>query len=226
MKYLLSVVLICTLGSAELADAKVTSLSQEFVVLQSRDLPELAQSAGQSMTLQRFSNGNTYLYLEQRTGARLAIFDVTDPAHVKSVGTVDLQRSSAFDFVRNLSDSTALICFRDNKGAAIVDFQKAKQPKIVVVDALKQAARAELIGNTGLLMAAQPRRDGDVPPLDYQVVDTSDPRSPRLLTTIVQVQQKLYDLTTGATYLLGASGLTVIRQPRVEERHRLEAAAN
>jgi hypothetical protein len=156
----------------------------------------------------------------------LAILDVTDPARIRSVGTVILDSPSAFDFVRDLEDSTALVCFRNNKGAAIVDFRKAKQPALVFVEALRQAAHAEMIGDTGLLMVAQPRQDNDIPVHDFQVVDTSNPHKPQLLVTVMQVQQKLADSATGATYLLGASGLTVIRQPRVEERHRLDAASN
>jgi hypothetical protein len=226
MKFLMVIALAWTLVLTDSADATVVSQSRDLVILQPQDLPELAQFAGQSMALHSFSNGDTYLYVEQSMGAQLAIFDVTDPAHIRPVGTVPIENGSAFDFIRDLNDSTTLICFRNNKGAAIVDFRKPKQPNILVVDSLRQATNAELIGDSGLLMAAQPRRDGDVPVFDYQVVDTSVARKPRLLITVVKVQQRLHDLATGATYLIGEKGLTVIRQPRVEERHRLDLTSN
>lgn len=159
-------------------------------------------------------------------GTRLAVLDVTDPAHIKSVAIVTLDSPSTFDFVRDLDESSTLICFRNNRGAAVMDFRKAKQPSIVAVDALRQAARAESIGYSGLLMAAEPRQDGDIPVFDYQVVDTSDPRKPKLLGTVTRVQKKVTDPATGAMYLIGSGGLTVIRQPRVEERHRLDLTAN
>jgi hypothetical protein len=226
MKYLSLIVLTFTLQWAEVATAKAPAHSQELVVLLPKDLPEAAQSAGESMTLHSFGDGSTFLYVEQSMGTRLAVFDVSDPAHIKSVGTVGLESPSTFDFVRDIDDSATLICFRDNKGAAVMDFKKPKRPSIVRSDELRQAARAEAIGFSGLLMAAEPRRSGDIPVFDYQVVDVSNPQRPKLLATVPQVQKKLTDPATGALYLLGTSGLTVIRQPRVEENHRLAATSN
>jgi hypothetical protein len=46
--------------------AQITSQSKDIVVLLPRDLPEIAQSAGQSMALHALGNGNTYLYIEQQ----------------------------------------------------------------------------------------------------------------------------------------------------------------
>lgn len=48
MKYFLMVLMVFTLNSAILANAKVISQSQELILMQSKDLPEAAQSTGKS----------------------------------------------------------------------------------------------------------------------------------------------------------------------------------
>lgn len=226
MRGILLVALSCIALPAFAARPEVTTQSKEIVVLEPQDLHEASQRAGQSMELHSLGNGSTYLYIERKMGAQLVILDVTDPAHIKTIGSTNLESPSTFDFVRDLDGNTALVCFRDNKGAAIVDFRNAKEPKVVMADALRQAAHTEEIGFTGILMVNEPRRDGDVVARDYQIVDTSDPRNPKLLTTVYQVRMKLTDSATGATYLLGTDGLTVVRLPRVEEQHRRDQSYN
>ena len=223
MKHQVIVALICLAWAGVFARAEIVSQSKEVVILDPRELPEIAQSAGQSIELHRLSNGKTYLYMEQFQLRRLAILDVTEPARIKPVAWVKLDVSAPFDFVRDLDDSTALICLRDNKGAAIVDMRKPSEPTLSMTDALRQAAHTEEIGFTGILMVNEPRRDGDIPARDFQIVDTSDPRRPRLLKTVSQVQKKLNDPETGTVYLVGAEGLTVVRRPQVEEQHKLDA---
>ena len=58
-------------------------------------------------------DGETYLYVVQQNGARLALFDVTDPAEIKPASSVPLNARGAFDFVRYLSGRTELVRFRD-----------------------------------------------------------------------------------------------------------------
>lgn len=70
--------------------AQITSQSKDMVVLLPHDLPEIAQSAGQSMALHALGNGSSYLYIEQQQFGRLAILDVTDPVHLKAVGVARL----------------------------------------------------------------------------------------------------------------------------------------
>jgi hypothetical protein len=63
-------------------------------------------------------------------------------------------------------------------------------------------------------------------PNDYQVVDSSGPRYPKLIATAKQVQKKITDGSTGTIFLLGTDGLTIVRQPKVEEQRRIEAESN
>jgi hypothetical protein len=97
------------------AEAEIHSRSKELVVMEARDLPEQAQTPGNSLFLHSDNAGSTYLYVEQQQGARLSVFDVTDPARIKLVVSTPLATEGAFDFVRPLGDHTELVYFRDNQ---------------------------------------------------------------------------------------------------------------
>jgi hypothetical protein len=64
--------------------------SDEIVLVAPTSLPTLARQSGEAMFLHDTKDGQTLFYVEQRQDAQLAIFDVTDPAHVKSNGSVQL----------------------------------------------------------------------------------------------------------------------------------------
>jgi hypothetical protein len=64
--------------------------SNNIVLVPPTDLPELARQSGDAMLLHETFDGRTFLYIEQNRGARLAIFDVTDPVHIKGEGSVQL----------------------------------------------------------------------------------------------------------------------------------------
>jgi hypothetical protein len=209
--------LICSIASAE-----VSSRSKDIVIEQPKDLPELAQAAGQAMEIRSLGNGSTYLYIEQQPLGRIAILDVTDPAHIKNVGVAQILAPAAFDFVRSLGSSAELISFRDNKGSAILDFRKPKEPTLILPSSLQQATRIDSIGDTGLLLTNVPRLTVESLPRDYQIVDASDPRAPQVLVKVGNVVKRLTNPDTGTTFLLASNGLTVIRQPKVEEAYRTE----
>jgi hypothetical protein len=192
---------------------------KDIVVLQTRDLPEIAQSAGQSMALHTLGNGSTYLYIEQQQFGRLAILDVTDLSHVKAVGVAHLDISAPFDFVRPLGDSAELVCFRGEGGAAVLDLHHPKQPALTSVNGLRHVASTEALGGTGFLLLNNSKNGTELIATDYQILDTSNPNSPRLLATVANVQQKLTSQMIGAVYLLGSDGLTIVRRPRVEEEN-------
>ena len=208
------------------AQAAVNSASKDVIVMQPSDLPESAQVAGQSMRLRSVGNGSSYLYVEQQQLGRLAILDVTDPGRIRAVGFVKFDQSAPYDFVSDLGASAVLVCFRDNKGAAVIDFSKPKEPEIAVTDGLRQAANTQSIGNKAILMVNEPRSNADTTARDYQVVDTSVPLKPTLLITVHRVQETITDPETGATYLLGSDGLTVVRRPEVEGQERANASTN
>src|SRR5260370_11471362 len=79
---------------------EIHSKSQELIVVQPRDLPEVAQMPGNSLFIHSGGSGGTYLYIEQQQGARLLIFDGTEPSKIQLVGAIPLTRPRAFDFVR------------------------------------------------------------------------------------------------------------------------------
>ncbi len=117
-----------TLVTPLLAHAQLRSKSGEIVVMEPRNLPEEAQLGGNSFFLHADNSGTTYLYVEQQQGARLTVFDVTDPSHVKTVASTPLTVSGPFDFVRPLDGHVELIRFRDGKTVGVLDLSEARKP--------------------------------------------------------------------------------------------------
>jgi hypothetical protein len=182
-------------------------------------------TAPERRALHALRNGSTYLYIEQQQFGRLAILDVTDPAHVKGLGVARLDISAPFDFVRPMGDSAELVCFRGNGRPAVLNLQHPKQPTLTSVNGLRHVASTEPLGITGFLLLNSSKQGGELIAADYQILDTSSPNSPRLLATVTNVQQRLTNQMTGAVYLLGSDGLTIVRRPRVEEENDTEAMA-
>jgi LVIVD repeat len=200
--------------------AEIKSHSGNLIVEQPADLPQMAQTPGQAFFLYQAGNGETYLYVEQQNGARLAVFDVTSPAKVKAVSSVAINAGGAFDFVRPLSDQAELIRFRDNQQVAMLDLHKPKSPTLKITNAVEQG-HTESSGETGFLVVSGRYKYVSGVAHDYQVVDNSNPAGPTPLATIKQVKHTIVDGDTGTTYLLGSDGLTVIRRLRVEEDYEI-----
>ena len=72
------------------------------IVVPPTALPSLARRAGEAMFLHDNGDGRNLLYVEQHGGTELAIFDVTDPGHVRGRGKVRLDAPGVFDFVAHL----------------------------------------------------------------------------------------------------------------------------
>ncbi len=211
------------------AHAEVRSKSKELIVVKPKDLPEQAQTPGNSFFLYSDNSGSTYLYVEQEQGARLTVFDVTDPSKVKLVSTTALNGPGAFDFVRPLDGHGELVRYRDNKGVGVLDLHKVKTPTIRIVSALAEAGATESLGETGFLMVNEPYTYIRAVPRDYQVVDISSPSDPVLLATVAQVKHKVVNGDTGTTFLLGSEGLTLIRRTSVEndyKTHQIQLSGN
>jgi LVIVD repeat len=206
--------------------AEIKSHSGTLIVEQPGDLPEMAQVPGQALFL--YQGGNceiceTYLYVEQQNGARLAIFDVTDPAKIKAAASVPINAPGAFDFVRYLNNRAELVRFRESGQLAELDLRNPKRPALKIASALSAPGHTESLGETGLVMInAHYRYVGGGVAHDYRVVDVSNPAHPIPLATIKQVKHKIVNEETGTTYLLGSDGLTVLRRPRVEEDYETE----
>jgi hypothetical protein len=196
--------------------AEIRSKSQGLIVVQPRDLPEVAQMPGNSLFLHSDGSGETYLYIEQQQGARLTIFDVTDPSKIKLVESITLTVPGTFDFVRPLDGHGELVRFRDNKGVAVLDLHKVKAPSLRMISSLSDSGSTESLGETGFLMVNEPYNYVRATPRDYQVVDISLPSEPVLLATIKEVKHEVVKDDTGTTFLLGSEGLTVVRRTSVE----------
>lgn len=209
--------------------AQLRSKSGEIVVMEPQNLPEAAQIGGNSLFLHATNTGSFYLYVEQQSGARLAVFDVTNPAHVKTVSVTPLDVAGPFDFVRPLDGSAELVRFRDGKGVAVLDLHKAGHPTLRMVSALLDPGQTQPLGETGFLAVNEPYNYVRATPRDYQVVDISTPDNPVLLTTVKQVKHQVANNETGTTFLLGSDGLTVVRRMSVENDyaiHQIQMSGN
>lgn len=212
---------LATFAPALTAHAEIRSKSHELIVVQPKDLPEQAQTPGNSFFLYSDDAGSTYLYVEQEQGARLTVFDVTDPSKVKFISTTALNGPGAFDFVRPLDGRGELVRYRDNKSVGVLDLHKVKAPVIRTINALSEAGSTESLGETGFLMVNEPHAYIRAVPRDYQVVDTSSPSEPILLATVAQVKHEVVRNDTGTTFLLGSEGLTLIRRTSVENDYKV-----
>jgi len=202
------------------AEAEIHSRSKELVVMEARDLPEQAQTTGNSLFLHSDNAGSTYLYVEQQQGARLSVFDVTDPARIKLVVSTPLAAEGAFDFVRPLSDHAELVYFRDSQKEAVLDLRKTKRPVLRMIATVTDLAPAETLGESGLLVTSQAHKYVPAAARDYQVIDiaASDPTQ---LATVKDVKHRVTNDETGTTFLLGSKGLTVVRRLSVEYDYKV-----
>jgi hypothetical protein len=197
--------------------------NRPIILVRPTQLPELAQVPGQAMILHATNDGRTLLYVEQNDGARLAIFDVTDPAKIKQEAAARLDAPGSFDFVSSLGDRAELIRFRDGRGEAVLDLHKAKLPVIKTVAGLKFQGPTERLGDDGFIIASQATENqGNVQASssqDYQVVETAYGREPNRVYDVNQVREEITNDETGTTYLLAADGLYLVRRPAVEEEY-------
>jgi LVIVD repeat-containing protein len=202
--------------------AEIKSRSGNQIVEEPADLPEMARTPGQSLFLYKGADGETYLYVEQQNCARLAVFDVTDPAKIKAAASVPINAPGVFDFVRYLNDRTELVRFRDSGRRAALDLREPKSPTLKTASSVSKPGHTESLGQTGLVMINGHYRYVAGVAHDYNLVDVSNPDHPTPVATIKQVKHKVVNEETGTTYLLGSDGLTVIRRPRVEEDYKIE----
>lgn len=219
MKFITSIAVgAALLFGTQWAHASKHSPSRDIIIVTPATLPSLAQQESQDLLLHSDGAGNTYLYLEQQDGARLAVLDVTDSAHIALAASVNTELSHPFDFVQAVGSSSELIRFRDSAGIAFLDLRHAKNPRVVTVANLTSVPY-EMLGESGYL-AIERRAGTDATNLqgrDVQVIDTS--ATPRLIATVAHATREVSRAETGTTFLLSDEGLTVIRRTDVEEQH-------
>src|ERR1700723_1128248 len=108
----------------------------KIIVVGPADLPELARVTGQAMMLHDTMDGRTLLYIEQNHGARLAVLDVTDPAHVKTEASARVNAPGSVDFVSSLGADTVLVRFRNGDGEAVLNLHKVRTPTLNMIQGL------------------------------------------------------------------------------------------
>jgi hypothetical protein len=202
------------------AQAEIHSRSKQLVIMEAPDLPEQAQTPGNSLFLHSNSAGSTYLYIEQQRGARLSVFDVTDPAHIKLVVSTPLAAQGAFDFVRPIGDHAELVRFRDSQKEAVLDLRKAKSPVLRMISTVTDLGSAETLGQSALLVTSQSHQYAPAVARDYHVIDIAAP-VPTQLATVKDVKHRATNDATGTTFLLGSDGLTVVRRLPIEEEYKV-----
>ena len=215
----LGLVVATAVLSTSPAEAEIHSRSKDLVVMEARDLPEQAQIPGNSLFLHSDNAGSTYLYVEQQQGARLSVFDVTDPARIKVVVSTPLAAKGAFDFVRPLGDHAELVYFRDSQKEAVLDLRKTKKPVLRMISAMTDLGPAEPLGESGFLVTTQAHTYTPAVARDYQVIDVAG-SIPTQLATVSEVKHRVTNDYTGTTFLLGSNGLTVVRRLSVENDYK------
>jgi hypothetical protein len=220
---------LLALISVSAVHAEVRSKSNDIIVLQPTDLPEQAQTPGNSFFLYSDNDGSTYLYIEQQQGARLTTFNVTDPSKIKFVSSTMLTSPAPFDFVRPVGGRAELIRFRDGKGVAVLDLHTAIKPTVKIISGLSESGSTEPLGEQAFMLINEPYNYIRAIPRDYQVIDISSPSDPLLITTVKEVKHQVVNGDTGTTFLLGSDGLTVIRRLSVEndyKTHLMQLSSN
>jgi hypothetical protein len=220
---------LLALISMSAVHAEVRSKSNDIIVLQPTDLPEQAQTPGNSFFLYSDNDGSTYLYIEQQQGARLTAFNVTDPSKIKFVSSTMLTSPAPFDFVRPVGGRAELIRFRDGKGVAVLDLHTAIKPTVKIISGLSESGSTEPLGEQAFMLINEPYNYIRAIARDYQVIDISSPSDPLLVTTVKEVKHRVVNGDTGTTFLLGSDGLTVIRRLSVEndyKTHLMQLSSN
>jgi hypothetical protein len=199
--------------------------SNNVIVVTPTELPALARQSGDAMFLNDANDGRSVLYVEQNQGAELAVFDVTDPGHIKSKGSVPLDASGPFDFISPLGGQMELIRFRQDQAEAVLDLHRAMLPSLKQLPELHSQVAISPLGNDGFTVIGQvepsPKVADSLLLRDYQVFDSSSSRDPTPVFEVKQVREELSKQDTGTTFLLAEGGLYLIRRPKAESDKKL-----
>jgi hypothetical protein len=203
------------LGGMSAAPVAYSNPSNEIILVPPTNLPTLAQQSGEAMFLHDTQGGRTLLYIEQGEGAQLAIFDVTDPAHVKGKGSVQLAGAAPFDFVADLGKRGELVRFRGGQGEAVLDLRNS--PLLTKVAGLETQNSTVLLADDGSRLTGQAVNAVVGPSTrDYKVFQTGESPSEDRVVEVKQVRQEVTNPDTGTTFLLSENGLYLIRRPALE----------
>ena len=213
---MIAIVATCTFA----APAAYSRISNNLVVVPPTDLPELARQTGEAMLLHETIDGRTHLYIEQNHGAQLAIFDVTDPAHVKGEGSAQIDAPGPFDFVSTLGDRAEIVRFRQGQGSAVLDLHKVRVPTLTKLEGLTLQGATTALGDDGFIVSSGADSNARSA-RDFQVVDTASLGDLNHVVDVKEVRDELTKHNTGTTFLLTQNGLYVVRRPAVERENEL-----
>jgi hypothetical protein len=207
--------LASVLGGLLLPAAGYANPSIAIVLVPPAALPTLARQGGEAMFLHDTGNGRTLLYVEQQEGASLAVFDVTDPAHVRGEGSVQLDASGPFDFLAHLGARGELVRFRGGQGEAMLDLRRT--PTLKKMPGLDAQNSTVLMADGDWRTAGQPINT----PLpqgtrNYKIFQSGDSYGDDRVIEVKQVRQEATNADTGTTFLLTQNGLYLIRRPALE----------
>jgi hypothetical protein len=216
-------VLVTLFAAIQSIQASASVSSKAIEVDFPSDLPELAQGRANAMYLHRTADRQVMLYLEKAQGQKLAILDVTDPAHIKAVGEVSIAAPSTYDFVQSLGGSVALIRYRNHSGFAVISFKHYKQPVLTAEPDYLHPAKAEPDGSQGELLISAKSSSTSAPEVEpqYEVLRISGSGATPV-ATIENVIQRVDRAGTGTVFLLNDKGVTVVRRLSLEREHQIE----
>src|SRR5271163_31576 len=127
--------------------------SNNIVLVPPTDLPALARQSGEAMLLNETIGGRTLLYVEQNEGSRMAIFDVTDPGHIRGEGSVPLDAPGPFDFISPVGNQAELVRFRQGDGNGVLDLHKERAPSLKAAPGLTLKGPVTRLGNDGFTVS-------------------------------------------------------------------------
>ncbi len=168
------------------------------VIVRPSELPLAAQRPGQAMYL-RAVGFSRYLYIEQDNGKRLAVFDVSRPAHIKALEEVELN-APRFEFLEAVNKDFVLVQFGDPKMELKLGVLDLKHPKRPIL---------RILGASGTPST----------PLATSELDQS---TGALLGTGTGQSEVITDKELGSRFVLGPGGLWIIRHPADEKDFELK----
>ena len=210
---------LLAVGIVALAAVTAEAATKETIVTQSPShYPALSQENSEAMYLRSTPGGAVVLYVEANNGRTLDVVDVTDPANARRMAQVSLPAHSAFDFVLPTADGV-MVRFRDGSGEAFLSLSKYKQPTLVSSSELNATGSAEKFDDAIVLTTVKGAAVESLVDPTYRVYDDTTSPGLKLTATISDVSQEIERKATGTLYLLSKNGVTVVRQPQIEQTY-------
>ena len=168
-------------------------------------------------------DGKAYLDIEQQSGKKLVVLDVTELAHIRTMQTIMLPFSEPFCFSEELNNSYVVLRSMDQKVMGVLNTRKARKPVLESADAFQHASRVQAIGQSTFLLASAHGAAATLPaPQEYRVVESAKNLRFSTLYAAQGVIASIRREETGTLFLLGSEGLTVIRHPEQEEEYKAQ----